>query len=104
MDGNKIKDRIKKAIYKTDPHAEAYLFGSRARGEESSTSDWDVLILIDNHEITNEIEDNFREGLYEIELESGYVISAFIYPKDLWHSKLTQSPLYKNIVKEGITL
>jgi len=42
---DKIKDRIKQNIDAIDPNAEAYLFGSRARGNEDTDSDWDVLIL-----------------------------------------------------------
>ncbi len=60
MDYKEILDRIRKVIYQTDPDAEAYLFGSRARGDNHSSSDWDILILIDAPKVTNEIEDNFR--------------------------------------------
>jgi hypothetical protein len=54
--------------------------------------------------ITNEIEDNFRNDLYDLEIESGQIISTFIYTKDNWKTKLAFSPLYKNIKKEGIRL
>ncbi len=50
MKQNLIKDRIKRTIYEKDPGAEAYLFGSRARGDYRQDSDWDVLILVDNQE------------------------------------------------------
>ena len=66
-----IQNKIKKTIHERDPRAVAYLFGSRARGDFRPESDWDILILVDAKYITNEIEDNFRDGLYEIELESG---------------------------------
>ncbi|HAL80974.1 MAG TPA: hypothetical protein DCO83_01070 [Mucilaginibacter sp.] len=41
--------------------AEAFLFGSRARGDNRKDSDWDILILIDSDRVTNEIEDNFMK-------------------------------------------
>lgn len=104
MKQNLIKDRIKRTIYEKDPGAEVYLFGSRARGDYRQDSDWDVLILVDNQEVTNEIEDKFRDGLYDLELESGQIISSFIYSKHYWKSKLIFSPLYKNVKKEGIRL
>lgn len=104
MDKNLIRDRISKTIHEKDSHAEAYLFGSRARGDSKPDSDWDILILIDDSKVTNEIEDKFRDELYDIELESGQVISTFIYPKDYWQSTLIYSPLYKNVNKEGIRL
>jgi predicted nucleotidyltransferase len=104
MDQNQIQERIKKIIHDKDPKAIAYLFGSRARGDFHPDSDWDILILVDANPVTNEIEDNFRDDLYDIELESGQIISAFIYPKGYWKSTLFYSPLYKNVNKEGILL
>jgi predicted nucleotidyltransferase len=104
MKKNLIQDRIKKAIHDKDPKAIAYLFGSRARGDFRPDSDWDILILIDGNLVTNEIEDNFRDELYDIEIESGQIISTFIYPKDYWESTLIYSPLYKNVNREGILL
>ena len=104
MKQNQIQDRITKTIHDKDPRAEAYLFGSRARGDFRVDSDWDILILIDENIVTNEIEDKFRDDLYDIEIESGQVISTFIYPKDYWRSTLIYSPLYKNVSREGIQL
>lgn len=104
MDQSLIQERISKTIHKRDPKAVAYLFGSRARGNFRPDSDWDILILVDAGKVTNEIEDNFRDDLYDIELESGQIISTFIYPKDYWKRTLVYSPLYKNVNKEGILL
>jgi predicted nucleotidyltransferase len=104
MDQNQIRDRIKKTIHNKDPKAIAYLFGSRARGDFRPDSDWDILILVDSKQVTNEIEDKFRDGLFDIEIDSGQIISAFIYPKEYWKSTLLYSPLYKIVNKEGIQL
>lgn len=104
MDKSIIRDKIVKTIHQKDPRAESYLFGSRARGDFRSDSDWDILILVDEDKITNDIEDKFRDDLYDIELESGQVISTFIYPKAYWKSTLVYSPLHKNISREGIRL
>jgi len=104
MRKNLIQYKIGKSIRDKDPKAEAYLFGSRARGNNRKDSDWDILILIDSDRVTNEIEDNFRNDLYSIELESGQIISTFIYSKTFWNDSLKHSPLYKNVSKEGIRL
>lgn len=100
MNQNTIKNRISNSIQASDPNAEMYLFGSRARGDFKPTSDWDILILVDEHKITNEIEDKFRDKLYTIELETGHIISTFIYPKKYWLNILKYSPLFKNIKKK----
>ncbi len=104
MDEGIIYNRIKEIIHNNDPQAEAYLFGSRARGDFRPDSDWDILILVDAEKVTNKIEDKFRDGLYDIEIDSGQIISTFIYPKDYWSSTMIYSPLYKNVHKEGILL
>jgi len=104
MDQNQIINQISKGIHEKDPHAEVYLFGSRARGDFRMDSDWDILILVDDKKVTNQLEDKFRDILYDIELESGQIISTFIYPKEYWLSTLIYSPLYKNVVLEGILL
>ena len=40
---------------------------------------WDILIIVDAPKVTNEIEDKFRYKLYDIEPETGQLISVFIY-------------------------
>jgi predicted nucleotidyltransferase len=104
MSSDVILENITSAIHKQDPSAQAFLFGSRARGDNKADSDWDILILINNKTVTNEIEDKFRDVLYNIELESGQIISTFIYPKSFWLKNLKFSPLYKSVKKEGIKL
>lgn len=104
MSNDVVLNSIKDAIHKQDPSALVFLFGSRARGDNRPDSDWDILILINNQSITNEIEDNFRNVLYDIELETGQIISTFIYPKSYWNKKLRFSPLYESVKTEGIKL
>jgi uncharacterized protein len=99
-----IRNRIKKVIEDIDSSAEVYLFGSRARGDHRTSSDWDILILVDNPKITNEIEDKFRDGLYEIELGTGQLISIFIYTKNDWKGVLKHTPLFDNVIREGVRL
>ena len=104
QDKKQILLKIKNSIRLDDPDAEFFLFGSRARGDSKKTSDWDILILINNNEKTYLTEDKFRSSLYEIELEIGQIISTMVYSKDYWAKKLKYSPLYKNVTKEGIRL
>jgi predicted nucleotidyltransferase len=93
MSSEIILHNITTAIHRQDPSAQAFLFGSRARGDNKPDSDWDILILINNQEVTSEIEDKFRNVLYNIELESGQIISTFIYPRSFWQKNLKYSPL-----------
>ena len=102
MEQEELKNLIAASIYQKDPNAEAYLFGSRARGDNRTDSDWDILILVDQDKLTNELEYKFRDELYDLELEFGQNISILIYPKKFWEEKLLFSPLHYNVSKEGI--
>lgn len=98
-----IATRIRTEIKRIDPKAKIILFGSRARGDARKDSDWDLLILIDNQNI-REKEDLFRDRLYDLELETGEIISMFIYSNKEWTSRHKITPLYQNIKKEGVVL
>lgn len=97
-------DRIVASIQNQDASAQVYLFGSRARGDNRSDSDWDILILIDEPEVTDKIEAPFRDEISKIELQTGQIISAFIYSTDYWRNNLKSTPLYKIVEKDGIKL
>lgn len=104
MKQEQIKNRIAASIRRKDPNAEAFLYGSRARGDNRPDSDWDILILVDDPKFTNEIDDKYRKDLYELSIEIEQVISLNIYPKKYWKNELRFSPLYHNVLKEGIRL
>jgi len=104
MDKNQIQEEITRTIHDKDANAKVYLFGSRARGDHKPESDWDILILVDAKKVTNDIEDKFRDKLFDIEIETGQIITTFIYPKDYWYHSLKYSPLFENIEREGIQL
>ncbi len=104
MEAELLRIKIADSIHSKDPNAEAYLFGSRARGNAKPESDWDILILVDEPIFSNKLDDKFRDDLYKLEIESGQVISLLIYPKKFWREKLQSSPLYENVTREGIRM
>ena len=83
------------------PKAEVYLFGSQARGDARKLSDWDLLILLNKEQISFEEETQIMDDFYELELETGEVISPLIYTKTEWELNHRMTPLYTNISKEG---
>jgi predicted nucleotidyltransferase len=95
---------IKSRIAKKNPDAEIVLFGSHARGQANLDSDWDILILLNNIDVSRKIEREYREELFDIELEVGEPISTFVYSKRDWESKYSVTPLYQNIKHDGILL
>ncbi|MCF8232610.1 MAG: nucleotidyltransferase domain-containing protein [Bacteroidales bacterium] len=98
-----ILQLIRKNVNSVEPQAEVILYGSRARGDEHTDSDWDILIIVD-YVVDASIEDKFRDVLYDLELETEESLSVFVFSKEEWHSKQRITPFYENVNKEGITL
>ncbi len=95
-----ILERIRAEIHSIEENAQVILFGSRARGDNREDSDWDFLILMDQ-EITAALKDEIRERLYEIELETGEVISTIIHQKNEWAERAV-TPIHQIIEEEGL--
>jgi predicted nucleotidyltransferase len=98
-----IAKLIRENINLIDPKAEIILYGSRARGDDRPDSDWDILILTD-YPVDLEKEREFRNNLYDLELETGESFSLFIYSKSDWTSKQRITPFYHNVIQEGVAL
>lgn len=94
---------IRQRIDIIDPDAEIILYGSRARGDERSDSDWDIIVLTD-YPADLEKEQIFRNQLYDLELETGESLSVFVYSKNEWETRQRITPFYQNIIHEGIQL
>lgn len=99
-----IIQRIVSVVNKTAPQSEVFLYGSRARGDAGIMSDWDVLILMNKKKVSFNDETGFMDAFYELELETGEVLSPLIYAKQEWNKKYTHSPLFENIKREGIRI
>jgi len=104
MDRFEILNRIKSGITGKDPNAEIYLYGSRARGDNRTDSDWDILVIASKDKVTFDYESDLRDPIFDIELESGQIISLLVYSKSDWRSKKSISPLFSNVIKEGIKI
>lgn len=104
MDKDYIKNLIRTRIKEKNPNAEIILFGSQARGDFNKDSDWDILILLNQLDVSRDTEMEYREELFEVELETGEPISTFVFSKNDWESKHKITPLYQNIKTEGVEL
>ena len=79
------------------------LFGSKARGEETDESDIDVMIELEDcsPELISELDDI----VFGINLEHDCLISTVIFSrKELEEGPMSESPLYRVIMKDGIRL
>ena len=84
MRRTEIVDMIRSILHKVAPNAQIILYGSEARGEARPDSDIDLLILVDEPQLTPEYEQEIIRPLYELEVKSG-VISHVVYEK--YHEK-----------------
>lgn len=91
---------VKAAVQGIAPGAEVILYGSRARGDAGSDSDWDFLILVEG-EVSKDLEIKLRSNLYEIELESGELFSLLLYSRSEWHRRVN-TPLFANVETQGL--
>jgi predicted nucleotidyltransferase len=101
---DQIVQMIIQVVNKTAPDSEVYLYGSRARGNAKKLSDWDLLILLNKPNVPFEFETKFLDEFYELELETGEIISPLIYSKNDWDSNYSITPLFENIKREGVRL
>jgi predicted nucleotidyltransferase len=101
MSDAKILNRIKRIVKDKEPSAKIYLYGSRSRGTAKEDSDWDLLILLNKDSITSETEKKITYPLYDLEFDTGEVISPMVFSEKEWNSKYKVTPFYQNVMKEG---
>lgn len=96
---NQVKEilgnRLKKVI----------LYGSYARGDYNEKSDVDLMLLTDlTFEEIERYRDDISDIAFDIELETGVIISPVIKNIDNYNSRINIIPFYKNVQMEGVVL
>jgi len=87
----RLGDRIKHII----------LYGSRARGDASPDSDYDVLVVVDKR--TSEIRRAIIRIESEIEDEKGAFLVCLVRSESLYEeNRRLEMPLYCNVEAEGV--
>jgi predicted nucleotidyltransferase len=96
--------RCKEAIRQVVPDADVILYGSRARGDATEYSDYDILILI-NGDAELPLEQKIRSNVYPLELDSGAVLTLFVYSRKQWDTPLYRAmPFHENVDRDGVLL
>lgn len=67
--------RVEKEVHSVVPGAEIILYGSRAREDSGSTSDWDFLILVDQP-LDQNLVTELKDRLYDLELMTDTVLTV----------------------------
>ncbi|MDP3912252.1 MAG: nucleotidyltransferase domain-containing protein [Bacteroidota bacterium] len=103
-DKNYILQLIKTSVNSTDPDAVLILYGSYARGDYRDDSDVDLLVLLDQEKITRTDEKRIKYPLYDIEFNTGTIISPLVFSKKDWETRHRITPFYENVIREGQVL
>ena len=96
--------RIKQTATSTIPKGgKAILYGSRARGDARTDSDWDILILLDKDTLDQTDYDNVSYPFVLLGCDLGQEINPIMYTTKEWESyRIT--PFYENVTRDGIVL
>jgi predicted nucleotidyltransferase len=104
MEREALLKRIKEVVHGIDPEAEIILYGSRARGDWTDESDWDLLVLYAGPE-DKELEERMSDALYDVELAADEVVTPIIHHKSYWEQPLTKAtPYYAEVTRDGVAV
>lgn len=83
--------------------ARAYLYGSRARGDAHTDSDWDILILLNKPKVEMSDYDTISYPLTELGWEHGQSVIPVLFGNEEWDHP--SSLLFrKNVEEDAISL
>ena len=104
MRRTEVVNRIKEDAGKMRPHVQTILYGSEARGDARPDSDIDLLMLVDADKLSYDDKDKILTPFYDIELETGVIISLLIMTRREWENRPFMTPFQYNVNNEGIVL
>ena len=96
---NQIKEHLAK-IY-GEKIRRVILYGSCARGQATTDSDIDVLLLVDESLDPFEVRENLSDILFDMVLDEGDMVSVMAVPENFFETY--NSPFMLNVKKEGVT-
>jgi uncharacterized protein len=95
--------RFKELAGKKIPLLDIRLYGSKARGDGRDDSDLDIMVVTEEN--NPQVRSDIYDLCFELDLEYDTFLSATIFEqRELEEGPLSESPLYKAVMREGISL
>ena len=79
------------------------LYGSRARGDNRTDSDWDLLVLVDQEKQQLQDFDRYAYPFVEMGWQTGEEINPMLYTRKEWQQRHF-TPFYHNVEHDKIEL
>lgn len=99
----KALNTLKTRLLKDYKILDIKLYGSKAKGTDDHESDLDVMIVLEDYSWP--VESEIDDLIFDINLEFDCFISALLFNrKELETGPLAESPVYKKIQQEGLSL
>jgi uncharacterized protein len=96
-------EELKDQLYRMYEVRDMKVFGSKARGTDEEDSDIDVMITL--AECTPSIESEIDDLVFDINLKYGcLIVPLYFSDAELENGPLSEAPVYKRILSEGIQL
>jgi predicted nucleotidyltransferase len=97
----KILDEFTARVRERFSDAQVWAFGSRARGEATWESDFDLLIVLSA--VDQKIERWIRDIAWEVGFENDRVITTILLDREQFErGPMSESTLVENVLREGI--
>lgn len=97
----KILNEFKARVHERFSDARVWAFGSRARGDATWESDFDLFIVLSK--VDQKIDRWIRDIAWEIGFENERVITTVLIDKKQFeHGPMSESTIVDNILREGI--
>lgn len=101
MTTQQVKDMISARVHRSEPNAKVLLFGSRARGDARSDSDWDVMVLLGDDAKTDRYD--ISDSMIRLGWDVGEVINPLVYKQKEWEMK-SFTPFFHNVMRDKVDL
>jgi predicted nucleotidyltransferase len=97
----KILDKFTSRVRERFSDAQVWAFGSRARGEATWESDFDLLIVLSA--VDQKTDRWIRDIAWEVGFENGRIITTVLLDREQFErGPMSESTLVENVLREGI--